>query len=84
MIFDDQINEIGEELNINKIESSLIDNVVPKGEEFGKPSTRNIHFMRPTYVPAGRTTNFLFGFIPRKTQHLKKLVLPYIAKHDRS
>jgi len=41
MVFDDEINEIGEELNIDKIEINLVNNVVPKPEEFGEPSRRN-------------------------------------------
>ena len=66
MIFNDEINEIGE-LNIGKIKSNLVNDVIPKPEEFGEPSRRNTHFMRPRYVLAERTTNFSFGLIPRKT-----------------
>ena len=43
MAFDDDINEIGEELNVDKIQSNLVNNVVPKPEEFGEPSRRNTH-----------------------------------------
>ena len=38
MAFDDDINEIGEELNIDKMESNLVNNFVPKLEEFGELS----------------------------------------------
>jgi len=51
IVFDDKINEIGEELNLDEIESNLINNFVHKHEEFGKFSRKNTHFMRPRYVP---------------------------------
>ena len=41
MVLDDEINEIGEELNMDEIESNLVDNVIPKPEEFGELSRRN-------------------------------------------
>ena len=52
ILTDEENNEIGEEFNVDEIESNLVNNFVPK--------------MRPRYVPIGRTTNFFFGFIPRK------------------
>ena len=66
MVFDDKINQIGEKLNIDEIETNLVNIVVPKPEEFCEPSRRNNNFMRPRHVSAGHTTNFSFGLIPRK------------------
>ena len=51
MIFDDEINDIREKLNIDEIESNLVNNFVHKSKEFGKPSRRSTHFMRPRYIP---------------------------------
>jgi len=76
---DEENNEIGEELNIDKIKSNLVNNVVPKLEEFGKSSRRNSNLMRPRYVLRRCTTNFSFGFIPRKTTSYKKLALSQLA-----
>ena len=67
LIVEDEINEIGEKLDLSEIETNLVNNVVPKPEEFGEPSRRNTHFTKPRYISAGRTANFSFGFIPRKT-----------------
>ena len=36
MVFDEEINEIKEEINIDKIETNLVNNVIPKAEEFGE------------------------------------------------
>ena len=80
MIFDNEINEIGEELNIDEIKSNLVNNVVPKLEEFDEPSRRNTRFIRPRYIPAGRTTNFSFGFIPRKTTTFEEIGLSQISQ----
>jgi len=66
-------NEVGEELNIGKIESNLVNNVVPKLEEWGESSRRNTQFLRPGYVSVGRTTNFSLGFMPRKTTSYKEI-----------
>ena len=41
MVFDVEINEIGEEFNINEIESNLVNKVIPKLEEFGEPYRKN-------------------------------------------
>ena len=65
-IAENEINEIGEEIDLYETETNLVNNFVPKPEEFGEPSRRNTHFLRPRYVPAGRTNNFSFGFVPRK------------------
>ena len=65
MIEENESNEIGEE--IDETETNLVNDVVPKPEEFGEPSKRNAHFLKPRYVPAGRTNNFSFGFVPSKT-----------------
>ena len=67
MLTDEENNEMGEELNVDGIKSNLINNFVPKPEEFDESSRRNNHFMRRRYVLVGRTTIFSFGFIPRKT-----------------
>lgn len=45
MVFDVEINEIGEELNIDEIESNIVNNVVSKPEEFSDPFRRNNHFI---------------------------------------
>jgi len=87
MAVEDEINEIREEidveeLEVGEIEINLVNNVVPKAEEFGEPSRRNTHFISPRDVPVGRTTNFSIGFIPWKSTTLKKLALPKLAKPD--
>ena len=69
MVVEDETNEIREELNLGEIETNLINNIIPKPEEFGKSSRRDTHFIRLRYVPArriryvptGRTINFFFG-----------------------
>ena len=55
MDVEDEINEIGDELNVDEIETNLVNNIVPKPEEFSKHSRRNTHFIRPRYVPVGHT-----------------------------
>ena len=67
MVVKNEINEIGEKIDLHETETNLVNNVIPKPEEFGEPSRRNTHFLRPRYVPAGRTNNFSFRFVPRKT-----------------
>ena len=47
MTIEDEINEIGKELNLGEIETNMVNNVVPKLDEFGDPSRRNTHFIRP-------------------------------------
>jgi len=79
MPLDEENNEIGEELNIDEIESNLVNNVVLKSEEWDKSSRRNMHFMRPRYVSAGRTTNFSFGFIPRKVTSYEEIIFTPIS-----
>ena len=87
MIFNDKINKIGEKINIDEIEFKLVSNVVPKPEEFDESSRRITHFMRPRYVSVGRTINFSFGFISRKTMSYEEIGLTpinqrgYILKH---
>ena len=80
MVFDNGINEIGEGLNTNKIESNLVNNIhlnnlVKLPEEIST-------VMRPRYVPAGHTTNFslISGLSQGKLQSLKNLVIPQLAK----
>ena len=60
MVFDDKMNEIEEGFKTNEIESNLVNNVVPEPKEFGEPSRKNTHFMRPRYIPVGCRTNFFF------------------------
>ena len=43
MVFDEEINEIGEELHIDEIETNLVSNIIPKPEEFDESSRRNTH-----------------------------------------
>ena len=38
-----KINEVGEELKIDKFESNLVNNVILKFEVFGESSIRNTH-----------------------------------------
>ena len=40
MVSDDKINEITEELNIDKIESNLVNVAIPKSKQFGESSRR--------------------------------------------
>ena len=75
MAIEDAINEIGEEMDLYETETNLVKNDVPKPEEFGEPSRRNTHFLRPRYVQVGRTSNFFFGFIPRKTTTYEEIGL---------
>ena len=35
---EDEINVIGEEINLHETETNLVKNVAPKPEEFGEPS----------------------------------------------
>jgi len=67
LVTDGEINEIREELNTYEIESNLVNRVIPKPQKLCKSSGRNIHFMRPRYISAGRTTKFSFAFNPRKS-----------------
>ena len=75
-----EINEIWEEIDLYETEINLVKNVVPKPEEFSEPSRRNTHFLRPRYVPAGRTSNFSFEFIPRKTTTYEEISLTSISQ----
>ena len=63
---------IGEELNDEEFESNLVNDVIPKLEEFGESSRVNKKFMKLRYVPLGRTSNFSFGCIPKKTTFFEK------------
>jgi len=40
-LLEEENNEIGEEFNINKIESNLVNNIVPKSKDWVKLSRRN-------------------------------------------
>ena len=48
-----EINEIGEELNVDEFKFILVNNTISKLEKFGESTRGNIHFMRPRYVLAG-------------------------------
>ena len=78
MINENEINEIGEDIDLYETEINLVNNVVPKPEEFDEPFRRNTHFLR--YVPAGRTSNFSFGFIQRKTTTYEEIGLTPISQ----
>ena len=80
MTVEDEINEIGGEIDLYKIETNLVKNVVPKPEEFGEPSRRNTHFLRLRYFPLGRTSNFSFGFIPTKTTTYEEIDFTQISQ----
>ena len=81
MTIKSEINEIGEEIDLYETETNLVNNVIPKPEEFGEPSRRNNHFFRLRYVPIGRTINFSFGFIPRKTTTFEEVGLTSISQN---
>ena len=80
MVTENKINEIGEEIDLYETETNLVNNVIHKPEEFDEPSRRNNHFLRPRYVPTGRTSNFSFGFIPRKTTTYEEISLTPISQ----
>jgi len=80
MTVEDEINEIGKKLDLEEIETNLVNNVIPKREEFGEPFRRNTHFIRTRYVPVGCTTNFFFWFIPRKTTTFEEIDFTLISQ----
>ena len=80
MTAENEINEIREEIDLYEAETNLVNNVVPKSEEFGESSRRNTHFLIPRYVPAGRTSNFSLGFIPWKTTTFEEIDLIPISQ----
>ena len=43
---EDEINEIGEELNLGEIETNLVNNVILKPEEFDEPSRKKYSFYK--------------------------------------
>ena len=71
---------IGEELELGKTETNLVNNVVPKPEEFCEPSRRNTNFLRSRCIPVGRTSNFSFAFIPRKLTTYEEIGLISISQ----
>ena len=82
---ENEINEIGEELNIDEFDSNLVNNVITKPKEFDESSRRNPHFLRPIYLLVGRMTNFSFKFIPRKITSLKEIknnILNIVGTHN--
>ena len=87
---DEENKEVGEELNMDEIEYNLLNNIVPRPEEWGKSSRRNTQFLRARYDLAGRTINFSFGFIAKKTISYEKISLiplnqtNYILNIDRA
>jgi len=70
-LLEEENNEVGEELNIDG--TNLVNNVIPKPEEWGKSSRRNTQFLRPRYISAEKTTNLSFGFTPRKTTSYEEI-----------
>ena len=80
MAIECEINEIGRELDLGEIEINLVNDVVPKPEEFGEPSRRNTHFIRHSYVSAVHTTNFSFEFIPRKATTFEEISITPISQ----
>ena len=82
---EEESNKVGEE-----IETNFVNNVIPKLEEWGESSRRNSQFLRPRYVLVGTTTNFSFGFTPRKTISYEEIGLTptsqtgYILNIDRA
>ena len=80
MTSEDEINEIKEELDLGEVKTNIVNNVIPKPEESGEHSRRNTHFIRPRHVPAGCTTNFSFGFIPRKATTFEGIDLTLISQ----
>jgi len=74
-LVDEVNNEVGEEIDLN-----LVNNVVPKPEEWDESSRGNTRFLRPRYVSAGRTTNFPFGFTPRRTTSYEEIGLTPISQ----
>ena len=80
MIAKNEINEIGEEIHLYEMETNVVNNVVPKPEEFGEPSRRSTNFLRSRYILAGRISNFSFGFIPRKTTTYEESDLTLISQ----
>jgi len=72
---EEENNKVGEE-----IETNLVNNVIPQPEEWGESSRQNNQFLRPRYVSAGRTTNFFFGFTPRKTTSYEEIGLALISQ----
>ena len=80
MTVEDEINEIGEELDLGEIKTNPIKNVIPKPKQFDEPSRRNTHFIRPRYIPVGHTTNFSLAFIPRKTTTFEEISLTPIIQ----
>ena len=81
MVVEYEINEIGEELDLYESEANLANNVIPKPKEFGEPSRRNTYFLRPRYIPVGRTRSFSYGFIPRKTMTYEEIGFTPISQN---
>ena len=80
MVGEAKINEIAEEFDLSEKNINLVNNIIPKPEEFSESSKRNTHFMRLGYIPARRTTNFSFGFVPRKSTTFEKIGLALISQ----
>jgi len=72
---EEENNEVWEE-----IETNLVNNVVPKPKEWAESSRQNSQFLRLRYASAGRTTNFSFGFTPRKTTSYEEIGLTPISQ----
>ena len=70
-----EIDEISEEFSIDELESNLTHNIISKPKEFGKLPSKNALFMGTRYVLWEGTTNFSFGFIPKKTTLFEEISL---------
>ena len=64
---EEENNEVGEE-----IETNLVNNVVPKPEQWGESSRRNSQFLRPRYVSAGKLLIFPLSLHQGKLHHMKR------------
>jgi len=71
---EEENSKVGEQIETNLV------NIVPKPQEWGESSRQNIYFLSPRYVSTGRTTNFPFGFTPRKTTSYEKIGLTPISQ----
>jgi len=78
--FEKKIIRRREQRSWRRNRNQLVNNVVPKPEEWGESSTQNSQFLRPRYVSAGRTTNFSFGLTPRKATSYEKMGLTLISQ----
>ena len=84
MAVEDKINEIGEELDLGEIEKNMVNNVVPKPQEFSEPFGRNNYFIRPSTSQQDIQPIFLSSSSQGRLQPSKKSVLLQLVRHDTS